>query len=208
MTYDEYKSFLLRTIWREGDTDLDADIEFYVKEAEALLSRDLKIQRMIDASATFQMTSPSAELPSDVSRLTAVVDQDTGAPLTVTTPSRLSELRVKYTTQIPAAYAIMGRTIWVAGPVDVSAPLNLLLSYYAKAPDFKATDTSWIVDDYFDLYNAAVKKHLGPAMKVDQSRQAQLDQFYAEKLASALAEDAGNMLPTSPLPSNMPANVW
>jgi hypothetical protein len=206
MTYDEYVTYLLSFLWREGDTALAADVEMHVKSAEARLNRDLKIQRMQSSATTFTMTAPDMTLPTDVRRLNNVIDSDTGRELLYCTPTEMAKLRALEPTEVQPRYTLVGRTMRVAGNVDdVDASLVLLLDYHANVPDFKAADTSWVVDEYFDLWHAAVLIHTTSQQKSDE-RSARFEAMYNSALESVILEDIGNTIPVPQ--GGMPSGVY
>lgn len=209
MTYAEYVEQFLRFVWREHDVELEADMSFYIKMAEARLSRDLRsTQRMENASMAFQMTASEALLHLTVHRLSLVSDALTGRQVEVKTAAQLAAIRYN---QSPGArlthYALIGRTIRVNTNPTISEPLDLILDYHANVPSLEADNTSWVVDEYLDLYNAAVFVQACIGMKSDQ-RKALADSAYNSALASVLADDVSNKWGDNPLPTTVPYGAW
>lgn len=160
------------------------------------------------ANFTFAMTANNADLPSDFRRPLTVRDADNNVELKSTSPSNIADLEAQELTEVAPFYCIVGRTIRVAGgPVSVSSPLNLLLDYQAKVPDFATDDATWLLDEgeYQDLYIAAVLAET-PAYLRNDARTALWRDAYKDKLAS-VNDDTSTLSWGAPLASAMPSGV-
>lgn len=206
MTYDEYVAYLLRYLWREFDTDLEADAEFAIKAAEARLNRDLKIQRMETVtSAVLTVDDLLFTIPSTMRRISLITDDATGREVVYVLPSKLAQMRAVEPGDFVHYYTIVGRNLRFVSGISGSNTRDFIVDYFEQVPSLKDEDTSWVIDEFFDLYHVAVVVEAIPRMKSDQ-RYPMFEAKYKERLDSVIAEDANNVL--NPTQGNMPDGVW
>lgn len=208
MTYDSFKEFLLRYLWRPGDTQLTSDLDTIIAAANSKLTRDLRVPRMTVTSYAFAMTDLEAALPDDFRRPLLVQNSADMVEFKSTSPSNIADLQSQQYVETVPFYAIAGRLMRVAGgPPSVSSPLNLLLDYQAKVPDFQATDSTWLLDEgeYTDLYITAVLSET-PFYLRNDARVSMWAQAYQEKLNS-VNDDTTTLSWGAPLASAMPSGV-
>lgn len=204
MTYNEYVQYLLRFLWREGDTALESDAEFYIRAAEARLRRDLRTKYTEAIAQTLRtVTSNEYVLPDNIERISLLREYESGLEIAYIVPSKLAELAANNTQFLPY-YTIIGNTLRFIGKITPTDTLRILIDYHAGVPSLKDDDTSWVLDRYFDLYHTAVLCETNYALKSDARAQL-FESRYAAQLESVYSADAGDTLniTTGYLPSGI-----
>lgn len=204
MTYTQFKQYLARFVWRDGDTAFESDLDLLIKMGETRLNRDLRIQRQIE-SAIIPVTALNVSLPNDYAEARTVTLSDPETPLTLVSPRQLQDRRSVAPARPQPVYAIIGRQIGLVG-VETDSSRNLELSYYARVPDFEEADSSWLADEYLDLYTYAVLRHTASYLR-DDERVALWQNEYAETLNSVMAEEVNRRFAGSPMVPNLPGVV-
>lgn len=204
MNYAQFKDYLARFVWRDGDTAFESDLDLLIQMGEARLNRDLRIQRMVE-SAALPVTAINVDLPADYAEARTVALSGPETPLTLTSMSDLQNRRSAAPERLQRVYAIVGRQIGLVG-VQTDGSRDLLLTYYARIPDFQATDESWLADEYLDLYTYAVLRHTASYLR-DDERVALWQNEYIETLQSVMTEDANRRFAGSPMVPKLPGIV-
>lgn len=204
MTYAQFKAYLARFVWRDGDTTFESELDNLISMAHARLNRDLRIQRM-SKTATLSITSNALTLPTDYIELRVVATSDRPTPLNYITPNELERLRATSPGQFQGVYSITGNTLQFAG-ASAAEGRTATIVYYASVPDFETDDTSWLADLYLDLYTYAVLRHTASYLH-DDARVALWQNEYAETLASVMADETNRRYAGSPLTSRLPGVV-
>ena len=170
----------------------------FVRDAEAKLNSELRIDRMIQFDES-EITQRNVALPDDWLEMDLVLIQDP------TLNSGWRPLRYMYRDQFfrfPDApymgsgdnwqstvgrYTIEGRQIYIGGPPqDISTNGNIVrIAYYGEVPVFSDTVDSWVYTKFPSLYRYAALMH------ADLHAVGEED---AAGLMKQLAEDAINKL--------------
>lgn len=207
MNYAAFKSYVARFVWRDGDTVFEADLDNMINMAHARLNRDLRIQRM-SVTATSDLVSDSLEMPADYLELRTITSDSRPAPMQYVSPYERERIKLLNATTFQPIYSVAGDTLLFVGPMSAtdSPARTVTYTYYAKIPDFAGTDSSWLADDYLDLYTYAVLRHT-PAYLKDDERVVLWKNEYEETLASVISAEAGRRYAGSPLRPMMPGIV-
>lgn len=207
MNYADFKAYLARFVWRNGDTVFEADLDNMINMAHARLNRDLRIQRMV-VTNSYGLTSDTLTLPVAYMELRTITSDSQPAPLQYVSPYERERIKLANASVFQPVYTISGRTMAFVGPMSATDnPARVVtLTYYAKIPDFAEADTSWLADDYLDLYTYAVLRHTPTYLKEDE-RVVLWKNEYDETLASVINAEAGRRYAGSPLRAPMPGVV-
>lgn len=211
MTYDEYKAFLLRTLRREGDDDLLADLDTIIRYGEDKLTRQLRTPFMTVQNHTLTLTGLSGALPVDYRSMRHAIDLPNKRPLLVTSLDNLTRLQRTASDlgEWLGYYAVVGQVIHVAGPVSVTPGVQLSIGYNRRCPSYLALATYHPFREtfgYSDLYDAAVLSET-PMYLRDDARFPNWNAIYNEKLASANDEVAQLDWGSAPLGSMLPEGI-
>ena len=204
VTYAEFKDYIARFVWRDGDTPFEAELDNLIKMGEARLNRDLRIQRMTKVYVE-PLSADEIVLPADYQELRTVTSSVRPAPLQYVALQELERLRAAKPNRFLGAYSISGNTIVFAG-ADAADGREIRITYYAKVPDFKTDDASWLADEYLDLYTYAVLRHTASYLR-DDDRVALWQNEYAETLMSVMDDETKRRFAGSPLTVRLPGNV-
>ena len=207
MNYSQFKAYVARFVWRNGDTVFEADLDNMIEMAHARLNRDLRIQRMV-STATLSLTADSLALPADYLELRTITSDSQPAPLQFVSPYERERIKLANSSAFQPIYTVAGSNLLFVGPMSPSdSPARTVtLTYYAKLPNFAVADASWLADEYLDLYTYAVLRHT-PAYLKDDERVVLWKNEYEETLASVVAAEAGRRYAGSPLRPIMPGVV-
>lgn len=207
MNYADFKSYLARFLWREGDTAFESDLPNLITMGEARLSRDLRIQPMA-VTKTAELAADSLVLPSDYLEMRTITSGTTPAPMQYVSPYERERIKLSSSNAFQGIYTIAGNAILFVGPMSPTDtnPRTVTMTYYAKIPDFAATNTSWLADNYLDLYTYAVLRHTSSYLR-DDERVALWKNEYDETLQSVMDAEARQRYAGSPLRAPMPGVV-
>lgn len=207
MNYTQFKAYLLRFLWREGDTVLDADLDNIILMGHSRLNSDLRVEEMsLTQSATLQ--AESIPVPSGYLETRSLYTPNRQAtPLEYVSPHELFMQRVKTNSQrfLPI-YSHTGGTLEFCGPMSVENPETLTMTYYREVPDFATDDTSWLESKYLDLYTYACLMHTATYLR-DDERLAVWQALYATTLESVLNSAVRRKYAGSPLKPSLPGIV-
>ena len=180
MTYTEFKTFLVDTLWRQNDTDLSNNLDKFITLAENELSRSLTIQQR-EAAVVIAPTTQDYTLPADFKQIMSVANMNPAlqigtGPMMATTLSNIITTRESTNSAYisPLYYAKRGSstsTLYLSGPFSVANPGMFNLQYRAGIPDFATDDASWLEDEYLDLYMYTVFKHVAIFLREDERMQ-------------------------------------
>lgn len=190
MNYVEFKTFLTDTLWRQNDIDLSNNIDTYITLAENELNRTLTIQQR-EVGVLIAPATEDYVLPTDFRQVMSLANmqperQMGDGPMMNTTMSNIMKTRADSgSTAIAPLYyaqrASAGNTLYLSGPFSADGVGSLMLQYRSGIPDFATDDTSWLADDYLDLYMYTVFKHVAVFLREDERLQT-----YAAYAQSAL----------------------
>lgn len=170
MTFAEFQTYLETFLWKTGDAVLLNNLPTLIKMADNELVRRLRVMEL-EKATTLPVTSQEVVLPDDYHSLRDVtlVGGLAADELLYVTPA---ELNVNRTTvgayQAQSIYSLQGDTILLSGPFDADTTAHLIVTYETKLPDYQVTDTSWLADNYLDLYVYAIFKHAGMFLREDE----------------------------------------
>jgi len=207
MNYAAFKSYVARFVWRDGDAVFEADLDNMINMAHARLNRDLRIQRM-SVTASADLVADTLSLPSDYLEMRTITSNSPPAPMQYVSPYERERVKLANATTFQPIYTIAGEAIFFVGPMSAAdnPARTVTMTYYAKIPDFAATDSSWLADDYLDLYTYAVLRHT-PAYLKDDERVVLWKNEYEETLASVVNAEVNRRYAGSPLRPVMPGVV-
>jgi len=193
MTYAEFKTHLADFLWKANDTDLIAALDNLVLMADAELNRKLAGIKRREVTIPIVMTSSEYPLPADLSYIDSVAEEGAG-PFSKGNRNQFEadSLIVGLTGGATCRYYDDGTTLYIAGGMSVTNTLKVSLTYHNHIPDFKAADTSWLADEYLDLYTYATLKHTAPYLREDD-RLALWLSMYEDALTSVLEDDMFNI---------------
>jgi len=195
LTYADFKAFLTTFLWRDGDTVLIANLDSLIKMADAELNRVFKVEdRTITADA--QATDTILTTPLDYREMRNLSMAGIG-PLTYLSPLEFAREEAMAAGQFRPVFTVSNNLIRLIGPYSISAPVDVSMVYYANLPDFKATDASWMADNYLDVYAYCALKHAAPFLREDDRLQVWMG-AYGAALQSALDENANRKNTGSP----------
>lgn len=197
MDYATFKSFLTTHLWKVNDTVLTNNLDNLILMANAELNRKLNIQRR-EVSVTIAPETEDYSLPADFYQIMSLSNQQPtrqrkGAEFQNTTFQHIQDLRARTDSAYIEPYyhavrAADANTLYLVGPFSSSNPGSLVLQYRTAVPDFAQTDSSWLADDYLDLYTYTVLSHCAPFLREDE-RVPLWQQYKTDALGSADGED-------------------
>lgn len=196
MTYQEFKSFLVTFLWRDGDTVLIANLDSLITMATSELNRVFKVEdRTVTADAP--ATDNVVTTPINYREMRSLSMVGVG-PMTYLSPLEFSRQNVANGGQqrLPI-FTVSNNLILLSGPFSAENPSTLTMVYYANLPDFAKEDESWVADHYLDLYAYCVLKHAAPFLREDDRLQTWAA-LYKDALDGALAENANRKNTGSP----------
>lgn len=199
MTYQEFKDFLTTFLWKDGDTVLINNLDNLIKMGEATLSRELRHFEM-DTTVVLSVSAVPVSLPADFRSLRAISFYQSpntrkGDELLYKEPGDWAlTMDSSGASNYQPFYTIENKQIMITGPDTYDAPYPTLhLTYKAKAPDFRAADTSWLADDFLDLLVYTTLSHTAPFLREDE-RLATWVQLSQTAINSANEESAHDMI--------------
>jgi len=198
-TYAEFKEYVTLSLWKMGDSVVIGALDLLIKQAEASLNRDLMVERRAKMGDVVATTS-DFPMPTDCYTVRHIHIPNAGVSVYVS-PSDFNTMKDYWVEGVGRYYTTVGNTIRLLGTIDASNPYTLNLTYYTKIPSYKDDDTSWVAEDFFDLYLYTVLKQTGPFLREDE-RLPMWNALAAEALASALAANEDMKYAGSPLRIN------
>lgn len=201
MNRTDFDAFLARYLWREGDSDLTADLPVLVRMGEAKLTRDLRVIRRLQAGVVPAISRIIPYPPGYHSLRTLATAQ---GPWSYVAPHELIARRTAGTDD--RVYTLTNDGI-VLGSLDPTpaAPVDFELSYYTTLPAYTADET-WVQAEYFDLYLYAILVASAPYLREDE-RVGEWRDYYGETLEAVLADDKHRQYDGAPLRVKRPVAV-
>jgi len=170
MDYAEFKTHLATFLWKANDADLIASLDNLIVMGTSELNRRLPIQTRIVTT----LLAPDSEdfaLPADFRQMISITDATRGGASQMSVSTKAAVLRQRVQTNSAYAsgmYCIEKKVLCLAGPYTVTGPGSFTISYRANFPDYKTLDTSYLADDYLDLYTYTVLSHTAPFLREDE----------------------------------------
>lgn len=196
-TYSEFKDYVLDFCWRKNDVDLVANLDKIIRMADNELNRKLNVQRR-ELALTIAPETEDYALPADFRQVKSLTNLQTTraartTPMRVTSFAEIQRLRAVTLSRYVEPYYYVQRgptqnTLFLVGPFSAENPGSLSLLYRTNVPDYQTADSSWVEQDYLDLYVYAVLKQVGVWLREDERIQ-QYAGLMMDALDSALEED-------------------
>lgn len=189
MTYDEFKDYCLTHLWKMGDQIVLDNLDRIIQTAEAELNRTFKVQDR-ETLATVTAVTNVISLPADCRSI-----RNLASPhyknLCYAPPSALADALSVGTN--PRLYSQADGLIILSWAPDAGKD-EFTLWYYADIPKFSELDpgigeTSWLVEEYFDVYLYTVLKHSAPFLREDERVQVWAA-YHSDAMATAMEENA------------------
>jgi hypothetical protein len=204
-TYADFQDYVLRTLWRTGDTELTADLPQLIREAEARMSRDLRIEDNTTI-AQFSMTANDEALPSDYAQMRSVEFGQYGLAAYIT-PQEYNKKAMGYKDQVPPFYTVMTKSLYVLGNIGATTPLDVSLLYYHKVPPYEDNATlNQFYEDYPDMYLACVLTQTYAYLR-DPAASQIFGSKYGELAQSVMDNEVGRKYAGSELYMDLPGLV-
>tara|TARA_R110002095_G_scaffold102459_1_gene89875 strand:+ start:78 stop:740 length:663 start_codon:yes stop_codon:yes gene_type:complete len=191
-TYAQFKTFLTDMLWRANDVDLANNIDNLIRMADHELNKKLDIQRREVSLAIAPETTEHA-LPADFYQMISLTSLSPPAVMRSTTKTTLEYMKAADggSNLLPYYYvqrASTTNTLFLIGAFSATNPGSMSLSYRTAVPDYATDDSSWLEDEFLDLYTYSVFKHVAIFLREDE-RIATYAGLMEDALASALDED-------------------
>ncbi len=206
-TYADFQTYVLRTLWREGDADLTLDMPQLIREAEARMSRDLRIEDNLSIFST-TITENFVDLPVDYQEIKSVDFLPKGAAAYITQQQYNGRVHFfESDAQPPPFYTIFTKKLFVLGSIGDDNPLDISLLYYTKLPAFEDnTDLNQFYEDYPDIYLAAVLQRTYIHMR-ENERAGIFEKQYADLANSVMINEVARKRSGGPLHMALPGIV-
>lgn len=206
MTYDEFKNYLRSFLWKLNDAQLLNDLDNLIILGTSELDRKLDINRR-EANLAWQSVQNDTnkqDVPNDLKHIIAL-NSDYYSYEVVSEGQIQHELNVNSTNRERPYVSVVGSQLAFGHTFPAAnQPINYQLVYRTKLPDYKATDASWVEDEYLDLYTYTILKHTAPWLREDE-RVPLWQQYSTDALSSVLEDDKFNIeYGSSPIKMNMP----
>jgi hypothetical protein len=205
MNYQGFKDYLARFAWRDNDAVFIAELDNFISMAHARLNRDLRIQRMSRTQFSVP-TENGVPVPVDYLETRTFTTDRSPAPLHYISPHEMERRHTAHPGFFAPVYTIAGGRFRFSGGIEQGSDRQVILTYYAKVPDFAGLDVSWLADDYLDLYTYAVLRHTASYLR-DDERVMLWKNEYDETLASVMDAERISRYAGSPLIAPMPGVV-
>lgn len=179
MTYSQFKTYILDTLWRVNDTALANNLDTIIRQANNELNkltrdwqRRQQTENILPTSQDYQNTFGS--VLSVTSNSPDTYYQTKAKTFQRTTLSHVYELRAQnpggpllpwYATDVADSV----KYLRLVGPsLSASNTGDLIVVYRMDIPDYATTDESWFEDEYLDLYAFTVYKHCAIFVREDE----------------------------------------
>ena len=205
LTYSQFKDFLKRTMWRDGDTVLDADLDNLIAMADARLNRELRVNDMVTIT-TDNVEGESLTVPTGFLELQTISATDLSTQLVYITPHEMQKTRLDSPTAMKPFYSLAGTSLLFAGPMSAADPEPIELIYYSSLPDYSTADASWVADNYLDVYVFAALTHAGMYLRED-ARIPTWQSLYTDALTRANEAEIRRKFAGSPLQPSLPSGI-
>lgn len=203
LTYAQFKSFLLASLWRTNDTVLSSNLDTLIGNADNELRSMTADWQKRQQSMSIAPTGEDYDLTANVSGFESVVSLTDNAPrgyyegkqpktFFQVPPSQIYANRANYPGKTINEYAVesVGQNLYLrlVNDYSVADPGDLTLVYMGGVPDYSSADSSWLQQEYGGLYLNTVLKHCAMFVREDD-RVQMYSGLQAEAFALADAED-------------------
>lgn len=190
-TYAEFRDHVVAMSWMVGNTAFATALPNYIKMADAKLNRVLEVDRR-NVTVVASVTSEDYTGISNLRHVQSITHTGTteGGVFNNTLRSHIDELRAQGSSQrLLPFYAYDNGTIMFVGPMSVASPEEFTIRYRTNVPDLQTLDSSWLVDDYLDLYTWTVLESTAVARREDPALIAEYRRLSNDAIADAIRED-------------------
>ena len=207
LTYTEFKAYVVETLWRTGDSVFEADLTQIIRDAEARMSRDLRIEDNLTIFSS-TITENFVVLPSDYAEIKSVDFPPKGASAYITQQQYNGRLKFyESDSQSPPFYTIFSKKLFVLGSIGTENPLDISLLYYTKIPPFEDNPVdNQFYSDYSDMYLAAVLRQSYIHLR-DHVAGGIYEKQYADLATSVMTSEATRKRSGGPLHVMLPGIV-
>ena len=173
LDYQEFVDHLITFLWKNGDPQLTASIDNLVAMADAELRTSLRVADR-EVSITILTSDLRTPLPADYNSMRGVATPDNTLNLPEFKYMSLAELMSFYSTKNTnfwqPVYSLEGSTLILLGPTtgDPKDHIELFVTYKQGVPDYKASGSSWVSDEYLNVYTYCVLKHSTMFVREDE----------------------------------------
>jgi len=173
-TYAQFKTYVMKYLWRENDVALSDYFDQIVAQSNDELDKRTKDWQVRNKTVVIAPETQDFDLTANVSDLKAILSLTNNAQdgyFTASTKTfmntTLSDI-YKRRAESPGGgvqpyYALdsddQNLYLRLIGPFSASDPGDLTLVYRRDIPDYSVTDVSWLEDEHLNLYLYTVAKH-------------------------------------------------
>lgn len=196
LNYQQFKDHLVTYLWKTGDTQLINSLDNLIAMADAELRTSLRVSDR-EVSNTIITSEIKTPLPSDYHSMRGVVSTDSSLNLPEFKYKSPSELMSLYTRSNTDSwrpfYSLEDKLIILAGPTTglPENEIELIITYKQGIPDYKTDDSSWVSDEYLNIYTYCVLKQSGMFLREDE-RLPNWVILYQDALDKAIDDSAHN----------------
>lgn len=193
LTYSAFKTFVLASLWRPNDTTLSTNLDQIIKQANDELDKTTADWQRRQKTIILAPTTQDYAILGDVSDFQSIVSLNdlalySGGDLKQTTLQAVYNARSQRPNLALYPYYAIDDVdgvpyIRFAATFSATAPGNLQLVYRKAIPDYSTAGSSWMEDQYFNLYLHTVMKHCALFNREDdrvQEMQALADKDFAD----------------------------
>jgi|DEB0MinimDraft_3_1074331.scaffolds.fasta_scaffold33417_3 hypothetical protein len=201
--FGELKTSIAAELTRTGDTAFVAKVPDFVRLFEVNFQRDTthRLQQTTD-TLSLAASGESVALPSDYVSAEAVILES--SPKVTLENKTIRDLFNEYpstATARPAAYAILGSTMYLRPPSDAAYSITLFYNAGLTALS-DDTDTNWLLTNYPDIYLYGSLVHSAPYLEDDGRLQVWLG-LYDRAIAALKGESARAVYSGAPLKTQL-----
>lgn len=182
-TYAQFKTYVMKYLWRENSTDLSTHFDSIVEQSNDELDKRTKDWQRRNKTLVIAPETQDYDLTANVTDLEAVrsVSNNTAdtyfasTPKTFrsTLPSDIYRMRAENPGGPVMPYYALdnddgNKYLRLVGPFSATDPGDLTLLYYRSIPDYAAADASWLEDEHLNLYLYTVAKHIAMFEREDE----------------------------------------
>jgi len=182
LSYSAFKTYVLANLWRTNDTDLSNNLDQLITQANDELDKITRDFQRRQKTSVIAPESQDFDLSTNVSDFQAIQSltnnetgfyRDSGPEFQQVTLQRIYQLRTQQSSPTLQPFYAVDRddgTLYLrlVGPFSASDPGDMTLVYRIGVPDYATADSSWMEDEYFNLYLYTVFKHCAIFLREDE----------------------------------------